>query len=352
MRRIGVLLVAALLLGGAIAATPLRTQAQSSDYWLCYFFNNRAVFGDPVYTIRAPRVSFNWGGDSPAPGVNADNYSMRCERFITLGTGTYVMTAVADDGVRASINGVPYFDSLYSGGANRAHEVRFQLVAGDYLFQVDFVENTGTASIEFALRAYVPPPAPSATATPPPGTPAPFTPATLAPTPDLTTGAVLVVATATLNVRSAPSTDARILTTVSRFEAYRILGRNSDSTWYQILVDNNRVVGQVVGWVSAEFVRVRSGDASTIPVTFINTIPARTGIRVEATALLNLRSQPSTDAPALGIILPPGRMEVLGRTDDWNWYYVDIEGFLGWVSSDFVVFVGNPDTALIPVLEP
>jgi hypothetical protein len=157
----------------------------------------------------------------------------------------------------------------------------------------------------------------------------------------------VTIATGELNVRVAPNLRARILTSVRRFEVYPIIGRTGDDSWYQIVVSNNRIVGEIVGWVNADFVFV-SGTAG-IPQTYnISGTPQVTGVTGRATALLNLRAAPSMNSPALGLLVPPARVDILGRTEDSRWYYVFIEDYVGWVSADFIEL--NGDLAVVPVV--
>ncbi len=60
------------------------------------------------------------------------------------------------------------------------------------------------------------------------------------------------------NVRSSPLQNAPIVSFIIPSELYPVIGRNAESSWYQIST----------GWV-AGFVTERGGDCSTVPVTYI-----------------------------------------------------------------------------------
>jgi uncharacterized protein YraI len=61
-----------------------------------------------------------------------------------------------------------------------------------------------------------------------------------------------------LNVRSDPSTDAAIVSTVNQGEQYEIVGRSQDDQWVQLGKD-----GALIGWVAAEYMQV---ETVTVPV--------------------------------------------------------------------------------------
>lgn len=92
---------------------------------------------------------------------------------------------------------------------------------------------------------------------------------------------ILRVTTATLNVRSGPSTNFNVIATVKNGDEAAILGRNNNSTWW--FIERNRVKGWVTSDPSYSTVR---GDASTIP--FVQTpstaLPSMTPVRNQTLA--------------------------------------------------------------------
>lgn len=65
------------------------------------YFNHPSLEGSP-YLVRcegAP-LAYDWGEDSPAPGVVADGFSVRWSGRFRFRLGFYLLTARADDGVR------------------------------------------------------------------------------------------------------------------------------------------------------------------------------------------------------------------------------------------------------------
>jgi uncharacterized protein YgiM (DUF1202 family) len=333
-----------LILVIGITSLPI-AQAQQGT-WYAQYFNNRWLIDPATITRQVSSVSADWGGGSPAEGINADAFSVRWTRTYTLGSGMYQINVRADDGVRVFINNVAYVDD-FAPGSGRQHTVNFTLMSGEYVFEVEFSENTGNASISFDFGAFVPPTAPP-TQTPPPGV-VPSA-ATAAPTLSFT-DASLVVTTGRLNVRSLPSTNARILTSIERFERYPIIGRSVSGDWYQIVVDNLRVVGIVVGWVSAEFVRVE--QAENVPVTYgFEGEPVLTNYFLRTRDNVYLRTAPSTDSLVIGILYGNVRLQIAGITADGAWWLVYLEDFLGWIHRDWVTLEQEVDYAQIPVVDP
>lgn len=73
--------------------------------WRGEYFNNVDLSGGALLVRTDPAIDFDWGGDSPAPGVvNADNFSVRWTRSLNFAPGTYRFIARVDDGVRLWVN--------------------------------------------------------------------------------------------------------------------------------------------------------------------------------------------------------------------------------------------------------
>lgn len=63
-----------------------------------------------------------------------------------------------------------------------------------------------------------------------------------------------------LNLRAGPTANDRVLGQISRNQAYRVVGKNSAGTWYEI-----RLPSGVTGWVNGSFLSVSNPGA--VPVT-------------------------------------------------------------------------------------
>lgn len=73
-------------------------------------------------------------------------------------------------------------------------------------------------------------------------------------------GQILAAATDGLRVRAGPSTAYPTIANINFNEQFTILGRYGNLAWYQVNYENT------LGWVSANFVEIRSGDVTTVPV--------------------------------------------------------------------------------------
>jgi hypothetical protein len=110
--------------------------------------------------------------------VNPDNFSVDWTRTVNFPiAGTYIFTAVVDDGVRMYIDGsaTPVFDNFGSSGS-RTIVGSATLNAGSHAIEVQYVERTGQAKIQLSWAREAEPP----TSTP---TNTPETPTTEPPTP-------------------------------------------------------------------------------------------------------------------------------------------------------------------------
>ncbi|GKU30564.1 TIM-barrel domain-containing protein [Clostridium folliculivorans] len=68
-----------------------------------YYANNN-LSGSPVLTRTDSSVNFNWGTNSPASGVPADNFSARWTGNITVGDQDAILATTIDDGIRMYID--------------------------------------------------------------------------------------------------------------------------------------------------------------------------------------------------------------------------------------------------------
>ena len=130
---------------GTIGSTP--TPAPTGS-WYATYWNNRNLQGTPVRTRNESSVDYNWGSGSPAPGVNADNWSARWTRRIYFPAGTYRFNVISDDGVRVFV-GDRHVINDWSDHAARTASATVTLSAGTYPVAVDYYEHGGGALLHF-----------------------------------------------------------------------------------------------------------------------------------------------------------------------------------------------------------
>ena len=159
------------------------------------------------------------------------------------------------------------------------------------------------------------------------------------------TGTVATVTAARLNVRDNPNANATILLKINRSEVYPVVGKNGDSSWFQINVNG------VVGWVSGRFVVV-GGNQNVAVVAGAQSVaqPVDTGFNATALTTVNVRNAPSTRGTTILTKMHLNDVaRIVGRTGNNSWWQVNFNGTVGWVSSRFARIQGGAVVAQIPI---
>ncbi len=90
------------------------------------YFNNMTLSGNPVFT-REENIDFNWKSNKPAPGVNANGFSVRWNGELEVPvTGTYDLQTVGDDGIRLYVNQQLLVDRWVNRSSDHGHNRRRQ----------------------------------------------------------------------------------------------------------------------------------------------------------------------------------------------------------------------------------
>jgi hypothetical protein len=118
--------------------------AGSGTGLLAQYFNDAGsgiYFTALVLTRTDATVDFNWGAASPAPAVQADNFSVRWSGQVQAPvSGTYTFSTLSDDGVRLYVNGQPLVDNWTEHGAT-TNSGTITLVGGQrYDIRMDFFD--------------------------------------------------------------------------------------------------------------------------------------------------------------------------------------------------------------------
>ncbi len=155
-------------------------------------------------------------------------------------------------------------------------------------------------------------------------------------------GPHLVVNTGNLNIRSGPSINHRIITTVPGGAKLPVIGIASDRLWYQVSSEGGD------GWVNSYYT-VGRGDFMGIPVTDSTaeapTIPvARVIVNTEH---LNIRAGPSASTEIVTTLPGGAELTVLGVARDRVWYLVEGDFGQGWLNNTYVIFRGDYSKVLV-----
>lgn len=127
--------------------TPTPTVAPPTGGWLGEFFNNTGLTGIPVATRLDPWIGFDWGTNSPIPGlVEADRFSVRWQTQAYLNTDHYRFCAKSDDGVRIWVGNTLVLDEWHLSPA-LSYCSTYWVSSGVYTIKVEYYENDAGASI-------------------------------------------------------------------------------------------------------------------------------------------------------------------------------------------------------------
>lgn len=298
---------------------PPPVQVTWQAQWTAQYFNNTYLGGSPALSRSEPSPNQNWGYDAPGPGVLADNFSARWIVYQEFEQGNYTVTTSADDGVRVNVDG-RYVINEWHIASGQAYSATFPLTAGPHSIVVEYYDAGAIASINFRMVRE----------------------SQGQPTVQPVTGAIATITAYRLNVRSAPSTGT-ILRTVSRGEVYPVVGRNADSSWWQINADGT------IGWVSGRYVSVVGGSSVTVAdgntpqtVTYgqcpgfmpSRLAPGNYG-RVTPGLPNTMRTTPGYAGLWVGQIPGGGVFYVLqgpACANDTAWYQVLYNGIVGWTA--------------------
>lgn len=303
--------------GGALARLD-RTKVAGptgDDSWRGEYFNNKNLTGSPTLVRNDSSIAFNWGNGSPAATINADSFSVRWTRSLTLSPGLYRFTANTDDGVRLWVNGQQIINAWND---HKAQDFvgEITLPGGLVEIKMEYYENIGgaKANLTRTLVSVLPAPAPVP----------PISPATA------------TVASLRLNFRQGPAPTFQINQVLTQGNVVNLLARNQISTWAQVQAPNG-----AVGWVYAPLLQTSYPIANLPLASGLTPAPVITGPTAtvsNAIYALNVRSGPGTSFTAFTAIVQGQRVEVVGRNATSSWIKIRLaDGRLGWSSAAYLI---------------
>ncbi len=133
------------------------------------YFNNMNLSGTPAKTQNDPIINFDWQGNAPLSGVNADRFSVRWTRTQYFPEGKYTFTTTTDDGVRLFIDDKPVIDAWVDMGATDISG-KIDLTAGNHLVRMEYYDNllAAVARLNWTFEPTGIQPTPTPTASPTP----------------------------------------------------------------------------------------------------------------------------------------------------------------------------------------
>ena len=123
-----------------VAASP---PAQDPGWWAEYYANP-GLFDGASLTRYEGSINYDWGTGAPAPGLPADNFSVRWTRTTAFNADTYTFCVTIDDGARVWVDGQLIIDQWRLQGAATYCASQY-LSAGNHVVQMAYFENTGFA---------------------------------------------------------------------------------------------------------------------------------------------------------------------------------------------------------------
>jgi hypothetical protein len=111
--------------------------------WQAEYFDNWLLTGEPALVRSDAALNFNWGLDSPGPGLSSDYFSVRWSGTFSFGAGRYTFTTYTDDGVRLIVDGRRVIDSWWAMRDYR--RATLDLAAGAHTIEMQYFERTGAA---------------------------------------------------------------------------------------------------------------------------------------------------------------------------------------------------------------
>ncbi|MCB9454144.1 MAG: SH3 domain-containing protein [Anaerolineaceae bacterium] len=297
--------------------------------WTAQYYTNIGLAGSPIVIQSEASPSHDWGNGSPAASIAADNFSARWTSLQYLESGTYQLSVHADDGVRIFVDGIAQINEWHDA-TGTTYVAEFNLFSGDHNIMIEYYERAGLAYMTYNLYRKGGGPIYSPT-----------------PVPVVNTAAFGTVITANrLNVRDIPSAQgSNILTKINLGETYPVVGRNTDSSWWQINVNG------LVGWAYGRYLSVANGGSVPVTNATATTAPQLppTGYTVTALTSVNIRSGPGTISAIIGLLPYRNSATLVGRNADTSWWEISYGGVSGWVNSRYAVLDVPVPLSSIPI---
>lgn len=127
--------------------TPSPTPLTTFRGWKGEYFANPNLLPPPAAVQDDATINFNWGSGPPAPGVPADNFSVRWSRQALFEDGNYRFTVSVEGGARLWLDGRPLINDWQSGGPRVLEADSGVLSRGDHSVVVEYFKLSGNGQI-------------------------------------------------------------------------------------------------------------------------------------------------------------------------------------------------------------
>ncbi|WP_370343281.1 glycoside hydrolase family 3 C-terminal domain-containing protein [Catenulispora sp. MAP5-51] len=131
-----------------VPSSALTPSAGSGNGLTTTFYPTTDLSGAPALTRTDPAVDFDWGGNSPGPGIAGTSWSAKWTGTLTAPTtGTYTFSLNSDDGSRLLVNGQTIVDNWSDHASTTAYGT-VTLTAGQPVpVEVDYYQNGGGSNL-------------------------------------------------------------------------------------------------------------------------------------------------------------------------------------------------------------
>jgi anionic cell wall polymer biosynthesis LytR-Cps2A-Psr (LCP) family protein len=148
-----------------------------------------------------------------------------------------------------------------------------------------------------------------------------------------------------INVRSSPTTRARLLGRLRGPAEGDILGRSIDGKWLQFFFPRaNRVA-----WINSDVVTMRGYFENEPAVVEAPVAAEPPRVTIPRGDVVNIRQGPGTDFDVLGRMRSRQTAAIIGKNADGSWWQIRFGDAAAWVNSGVVQAIG--DIAGVPIVQ-
>lgn len=133
------------------SATAQFTYEKVGEAFMGEYFTNQTLSGNPVATVSAATIDFDWGDNPPHASLSANQVSARWTKTENFAAGEYEFTITGDDGIRLFIDNVQVINGWYDQGSV-SYTANQTLTAGNHDIRVEYYEAWGGAVAKFSMN--------------------------------------------------------------------------------------------------------------------------------------------------------------------------------------------------------